>query len=320
MTSLYIDRRDARLEYDAGQLRIREAGGGPPRGIPLHSLERVLISGNVEVETRLLTHLADNGTSVLIIEGRGARRFAHLHGGRHGDALRRLGQYRLCTTPALRLRCAQMLVRSRASSMRGVLLEALDARPDLRKELFAGIETLSGLIPRVRCTLDRPSLRGTEGAIAATWFRAYTPLFADTLNFTHRNRRPPRDGVNAALSLGYTLTQVEAVRACLFAGLDPLLGVLHEPEHGRDSLACDLNELVRHHVERLVWRLFAEKILRPESFDTHNGGVQLKKGARELFYGAFEKTAAAHRRRLRRTAGLLARFCQQLAPSSQDLS
>jgi CRISPR-associated protein Cas1 len=133
------------------------------------------------------------------------------------------------------------------------------------------------------------------------------------LGFDGRNRRPPRDPVNAALSLGYTLTHAEAIRACRIAGLDPMLGMLHEPSHGRESLACDLNELARDCVEKLVWRLFAEKTLRAEGFERHAGGVSLNKHARQAFYAAFEKSAPTHRRRLRAAATIFAAHCAFVA-------
>ncbi len=316
MGTLYIDRRDAQLDYQNGQLRVRDADG-TPRGFPLAGLERVVICGNTQLQTRLLTHLADQGINVLLIEGRGARRHAHVGGFHNGDARRRLGQYRLCTCPVESLRWSRLLVRTRAVRLLRLYRGALILRPDLRRELIRVQRALVEGIARVRTCTDIGSLRGQEGAIAAAHFSAYTALFSPELQFTHRNRRPPRDPVNAALSLGYTLTHAEAVRTCLLAGLDPMLGTLHEPSHGRESLACDLNELARADVEHLVWRLFADKAVRKESFEHHEGGVTLNKAARQVFYAAFEAAASTHRRTLRSAAAAIARHCNALAREIQ---
>ncbi len=314
MASLYIDRRSASIDIQAGQLRVCEPGERP-RGFPLSMLERVVLASNVSLESRVITQLIDNGCSILFAEGRGARHFAHVAGSRHGDAARRLGQYRLCSTTDLSLALAKRLVRSRAAGCLRTLRLATQQRADLRRPLQAALESLVTSAPRIRSCASLESLRGIEGANAAAFFRAYTTLFPAGAGFTQRNRRPPRDPVNAALSLGYSLTHVECVRQCHLAGLDPMLGVYHQPSHGRESLACDLNELVRHQVEQLIWRLFAEQTLRPSQFESHNGGVFLQKDARQAFFAAFEAQARPHRRILRVAAGMIARHCRALGPA-----
>ena len=67
---------------------------------------------------------------------------------------------------------------------------------------------------------------GLEGA-AAAYFRALAAAFPPALGFEGRNRRPPRDPVNACLSLGYTLLHGDAVREAAVQGFDPMIGVLH---------------------------------------------------------------------------------------------
>jgi CRISPR-associated protein Cas1 len=64
-------------------------------------------------------------------------------------------------------------------------------------------------------------------------------------DFQARNRRPPRDPVNALLSFGYALLAKECTVALLAEGLDPWWGLFHQPRHGRPSLALDLMEEFR---------------------------------------------------------------------------
>lgn len=66
------------------------------------------------------------------------------------------------------------------------------------------------------------------------------PFFPDT-----RNRRPPRDPVNALLSLTYALLAKECTIACHAVGLDPYVGFMHQPRHGRPALALDVMEEFR---------------------------------------------------------------------------
>ena len=60
-----------------------------------------------------------------------------------------------------------------------------------------------------------------------------------------RNRRPPRDPVNAMLSLGYSLLAKDLTVACYAVGFDPYVGFYHQPRFGRPALALDLMEPFR---------------------------------------------------------------------------
>lgn len=311
MGTVIIDRRGITLEYQAGALLIREPDARP-KSIPLSQVDRLVVNGSASIDSTVLTQLASLGASVLLLPGRGAQRGTHLHGAGHGDALRRLGQYRLSLDEQRRLHWARRLVAMRLAGAERLLRTAQAARPEHRHELLQGIRRLSWLRVRARCAKRLESLRGIEGSATAAFYRAYGELFAASLEFNGRNRRPPRDPVNATLSLGYTLVHSDALRAIAYAGLDSMLGVLHDCSYNRDSLACDLTEIARPRVERLVWRLFAEQRLRAESFSREGDSVRMNKAARAIFYAVYEAQASLHRRWLRRLCAALVRDCVSL--------
>ena len=60
--------------------------------------------------------------------------------------------------------------------------------------------------------------------------------------FTHRNRRPPADPVNALLSFAYSLLAKDLTIICHSVGFDPFIGFYHQPRFGRPALALDLME------------------------------------------------------------------------------
>lgn len=199
-----------------------------------------------------------------------------------------------------------------AGKLRGqaaVLSAASVLRPELSYELNIARRTLVDTASRLRqeSAPDLPALRGIEGAAAAAFFEAYRLLFAPALHFQGRNRRPPRDPVNAALSLAYTLEYAEGVRAAAAAGLDGFIGFYHDLRHGRQSLACDLCEWERGSVESWVWRLFRERVLRVEHFHAHAGSCLLGKAGRREFYLAIEPLLEETGRRQSRRCLALAR-------------
>jgi CRISPR-associated protein Cas1 len=309
MATLYLDRKGAALDVDAGSITVR-LGGEIATRIPLVPLERIVLRGDAVVSTRVLAALWRHDIGLLLLSGRHSEATARLVGRPHDDVALRLAQYRRASDPEACRRTAREIVAAKLAGEARLLGRALEVRPDRRKPLTDALDTLARLQARIADdseTLDGDTLTGLEGAGAAAYFRGYSTLFAESLEFTRRRRRPPPDPVNACLSLGYTLLHHEAVREIQVVGLDPLLGFLHVPERGRESLASDLVEPLRPHVEEWVWRSFAERLLRREHFTREKGGACLMgKAGRQLFYDAFEPLAAGLRRLARRMARSLA--------------
>ena len=276
--------------------------------------------GNVQLESRVLGALSERNIGLLLLSGRNTEATAMLNSCSHSDTTRRLGQYRTSMDIEQRTRLARWLVVVKIHGQQRLLRDALAARPDLRHPLSGALQTLSGIIGQLRedtFAVSLASLRGYEGAAAAAFFGAYTHLFADSLNFSGRKKRPPPDPVNACLSLGYTLLHYDAVRACHIVGLDTMLGFYHDVSFGRDSLACDLMEPLRPLMDRWVWRLFRERLLRAEHFSDDQGRCQMNKAGRQSFYAFYESQTGPARRLLRRYAYALAKR-YQLAYEAND--
>ena len=310
MATLYLDRKSLELRHEGQHLCLYEAG--ERRGtVPLNLLERVVMRGQASVTTGALGALAEAGISLLVLGGRQGRVPAILQGRWYGDTRRRIAQYRWHHDEPCRLGWARRLVLLKLRQQTAFLRQAQATRPDRRAPLGQAIAQLrrasDSLQAEAVASLSLGRLNGIEGAGAAAYFAAYTTLFPAGLDFTGRNRRPPRDPVNAALSLGYTLLHADAARACHLNGLDPYVGFFHEPAHRRESLAADLIEPLRPRIDHWVWRLFADRELRAEDFSREDGGCLMKKKARSLFYARYETLAPPLRRLLRRHGLVVAR-------------
>lgn len=326
MTTLVLDRSDLELRADGAALGLYEHG--ERRGsVPVKLLERVIIQGDIKISGGVLTKLADADVATLLLSGRHARRVAVVLGGGHNDAAVRLaqGQFVLDTQWCARWARRQVLAKLRGQVR--VLRHAVDERPDCRKPLTDALQTLAGILATVQShegdqtTMER--IRGLEGAAAHAYFQGFSAVFAPSLGFTGRNRRPPRDPVNAALSLGYTLLHFDAVRASYMAGLDPLLGFYHRPSFGRESLASDLIEPLRPQLDAWVWQCFRNRNLRAEYFAKDHGACLLTKAGRAFYYPGFEAFVRPLRRYLRRQSRILARLFRNkgeplLADDSED--
>jgi len=109
-------------------------------------------------------------------------------------------------------------------------------------------------------------------------------------SFDHRNRRPPRDPVNALLSFAYTLLQKTVQSALQIVGFDPYIGFLHEPLYGRPALSLDLMEEFRPVIaDSVVLSIINNRILTPDDFYSEGDGILLKQDARKKFMKAFDE-------------------------------
>jgi CRISPR-associated protein Cas1 len=306
MATLYVDRGGAELELDHGALAVR-VDGELERRVPLIHVERLVITSAIRVTTGLLAALAEAGVGVVIVRPR-MERAAVLTGSPKADAGRRLGQAAMVLHAETKDRRARHWVHAKCMAMARLLGEQAAGNVGARAALLRGREQILGLAAKLR--RERPeaeSARGVEGAASAAYFEALQKLFAPGLGFTGRNRRPPRDPVNACLSLMYTLLYGAAVEAITGVGLDPAAGFLHEPAPGRAGLACDLVEPFRAGADRTVIELFRSRVLRKEHFHTGEDGCLMGKAGRRSFYESIEAPMTRLRERIRSAARQVAR-------------
>ncbi len=138
--------------------------------------------------------------------------------------------------------------------------------------------------------LDR--LRGLEGAAAALYFGHFTTMLKGTagehFDFHGRNRRPPRDPLNALLSLAYSMLAKELTGICHVVGLDPFIGFFHQPRYGRPALALDLMEEFRPLIaDSVALSLLNRQELGPSDFIQTTRGCFLTDNGRRQFWRAW---------------------------------
>lgn len=288
--------------------------------VPIGPLDRVYLRGDVQLSASLLGRLGAHGLAVVILSGRRSEPTIMLPRP-HNDAHTRLAQLEAATNPKLALRLASRLVEGKIEAQRRFLSDLIEARPALAQDCREGPQSLARMLGHIATKNDLSALRGLEGAASAAYFAAFTKAFAPSLGFLNRNRRPPRDPVNAVLSLSYTLLHAEAVVAAFGHGFDPHVGFLHSIDFGRESLACDLVEPLRPVMDAFVCKLFAEQTLRARDFSTEkDGACLLQKAGRERFYASVDGPLTDCRKRLDQMLPALRRILVQAHPVETLLS
>lgn len=297
MSTLIVDRKNLTLRVEGNVLVFHE-NGARSSTMPLSIIDRLCIRGDLALSASVLARLGEEGVGVVVLGGR-QRHAALLMPNARKDAERRLAQAFFSQDETFALALAKAWVESKIHRQYQLLLHCAQ-RPHM------GVNTLHRPLKRLEKALDSiagvdaiAALRGVEGSAAAAYFAGLADYLPSSLGFRDRNRQPPRDPFNAVLSLGYTLLHFEMVRQIHLVGLDPCIGFYHGLAHGRESLACDLIEPLRPHVDRFAIDLFHDHVLRPENFSKRGTACHMGKSARTRFYPAFEQAAREWRKEMR---------------------
>ncbi len=277
---LYVDTPGTSLSKRGDTLRIRKPGEMFDLQLPLTQIQQVVLVGNVQISTQLLRVLLARGVPVIYLTGRGRFSGITLPEINRNIPLR-IAQFKTFLDPQRRLDLARQFVAGKIKNQRLILRrhgKRESALQDALRQYRHQALTCGSL----------DELRGIEGMATRVYFQALAHLFP--VPFERRIRRPPRDPVNATLSLAYTLLLKDVLHLTHTVGLDPYLGYLHEPYAGRPALALDLMEEFRPLLaDALVLSLWRRGQLKEHHFVREFGGVYLKESARKAFFEAYEK-------------------------------
>lgn len=289
MSTLFIDRSKISLEYDAGALIVRDQGQRIAT-IPLAPISRVILRGSAQLSASVLGHLGQRGIGVIILSGRLSQ--PTLFFGRpHSDASLRVAQSRHSLDATFCLQYARHLVRRKIQGQMDCFEQLRQARPQHNYPLSVALRQLQQPLIDAPHARNLSTLRGLEGAAANTYFAALQAVVPESWGFKDRNRRPPRDPFNVLLSLTYTLAHAECAFALHAAGLDPCIGYYHQLLFKRESLACDVVEIVRPLVDAFCLQLVAKQTLIADHFSlgsTPGAACLLGKAGRSRYYPAYE--------------------------------
>jgi CRISP-associated protein Cas1 len=226
----------------------------------------------VGVSAGLRNWALSTGVEVVFCSQRG-RYLGQMVSGHVNRVERLRNQLAAADIPERFLPLARALVEAKIRKQ-AVLLRRM-MRKDTADMLAESVEMMEGYADMLPQAKDREEIMGLEGAAARAYFQAWTVCVDPAFGFTGRNRRPPLDVVNSALSFGYAILLSEAVSALVATGLDPAIGFLHTEHDGRPSLALDLAEEFRPLVvDQVVLEALRRRRLRPAHGrrDEHRGG------------------------------------------------
>ena len=243
---VHIMEPGTRLGRTGEQLKISRRDQ-PVEKMSIQQVSQVVLHSFSQISTQALHFLSYKDVGIHFISGGG--RYVGSFNARQGSVQRRIRQYQALTQSDLVLALAKKLVYCRGESQRKFLMRGKRNRGQNAAPLKQTITQIKVVLGGVEDAQSLASLLGIEGNIAALYFGALGQLLSEevpeTLHFTGRNRRPPKDRFNALLSFGYSLLIKDVMNAILAVGLEPALGFYHQPRSQASPMALDLMEVFR---------------------------------------------------------------------------
>ncbi|MBU3916161.1 type I-C CRISPR-associated endonuclease Cas1c [bacterium] len=263
--------------------------------LPLLSLSNIFCFGSIVLTPQFMFACSEKNIGIAFFNKYG-RFQARVQGPQTGNVLLRRQQYRWADDPEKTVAISRYIIASKIANSRTVIQRMLRNNPDCQgiTELKIAVTELKRTLQKIQTISDLDILRGKEGETANRYFKIFQHLITkqtEDFIFSGRNRRPPRDSVNALLSFIYAIMLQDCVSALEGVGLDPYVGYLHRDRPGRQSLALDLLEEFRAFLgDRLALSLInLQKIKKKDFRYSENGAVLMSDDARKTLLEAYQK-------------------------------
>jgi len=252
----------------------------------LREVAQVSLFGGVSMTTPALSEVLQRGIPICHFS-HGGWFYGISQGNSHKNIELRIQQYKWASDRHQSLGIARQFINGKIRNAR-TLLRRNDT--DIPKEYLA---TLHRLAHDALEAQGPENLLGIEGAAAQIYFSRFNDLLKSenrSFIFDGRNKRPPKDPINAVLSYLYGVMVKEFFVTLLAVGFDPYLGFYHRPRYGRPALALDLMEEFRPLIgDSTMITLFNNGELSDSDFICKGVGVTLTPQAKKTVIAGYER-------------------------------
>lgn len=294
---LYLSTQGLRVGKSGSVLKVQDRETVIQQ-IRLNEICQLNLFGSVQLTTQAIQTLCENEIPIAYFS-LGGWFYGVTQGLGVKNIFLRKEQFRLAEVPGFCLRLARALVAGKIHSQR-TMLQRNHVEPPA--EALSFLRALQAEAEQVE---SLESLLGIEGNAARTYFQNFSgmikvadddpfgqppavPMFK--FEFQHRNRRPPRDPVNALLSLAYSVLAKDLLIVTQAVGFDPYLGFYHQPRFGRAALSLDLMEPFRPLIaDSAVLSAINNRMITPGDFVQVGDAVALTPNGRKAFFRAYEQ-------------------------------
>ena len=290
LNTLYITTPESYLSKDGENVVVSVKQQDVFR-IPVLNIEAIVTFGYMGASPGIMKLCAEHGVGLTFLSPNG-HFISRIQGHVRGNVLLRKAQYSLADDENKATHIARTCIAGKIQNYRNIL-RRYERDYGYDKEVEDAVHSMDRAKGEILRTNSKEFIRGLEGDAASCYFSVFPHLIINQnkdFPFYGRNRRPPKDAVNAMLSLAYTLLTNDITSALETVGLDPYVGFLHTIRPGRTSLSLDMVEELRAYLgDRFVLSLINRKQITASDFLFQGkDGVVLTDNGRKTFLTAWQ--------------------------------
>lgn len=293
LNTLYITDEEMYLKKEGETVAVYKTAE-KIQNFPIHILDSIVCFSYLGCSPELIGLCNENNVAISFLKPNGTF-LGKFQGKTEGNVLLRRKQYRMADAEDS-LDCAKNMIYAKAYNSQKILKRVLKdhAEKIQAEKIQEAIVSIRDMMQDIMQVNNKDSLRGLEGSVARYYFTVFDEMILkqrEHFYFLSRNKRPPKDRVNAMLSFVYALLTNSVQSALEAVGIDSYVGFFHTDRPGRASMALDCAEELRAFMaDRLVLNMINKQIIKDKDFEIkENDAVLLNDKGRKKVIEQWQK-------------------------------
>jgi len=275
---LVINNRGSYL-HQRNDMFLIECDGKKSPPISPQKVKSIIISTSIALSTDVIMLAVKNNIDIIMLNEYGDPYGRFWHSKFGSTAYIRRRQIEVMESPEGLILAKHWIINKIEQSAHHLKILA-DKRPSKADKINKVIDELNINIEKLRKIRGsvqdkRFNIMAIEGDSAQKYFSTISFLLPEPYKFKGRSSRPARDEYNCMLNYAFGVLYGKVEKACIIAGLDPYVGILHTDNYNKKSLVFDLIENHRHLAWKVVFKIFSTKRIKKSYFDKIKGGFTL---------------------------------------------
>lgn len=274
-----------------------ETLSGDKKFIPVENTGEIHLFGEVNINKKLLDFLSQQGILLHFYNYYGFYEGSYYPREHYNSGALILKQAEFYLDYNKRTNLAKKFVKGAFLNMIKVLEyynlrgENLEEEIKSIEEIYKNLDNFSGI----------DEIMALEGNAKDIYYRTFNKIIKnENFHYRSREKRPPRDKINALISYGNSLLYSYVLSEIYKTHLDPRIGFLHTTNFRRFSLNLDVSEIFKPIiVDRVIFKLINKNMIQEKHFMEEAGGVFLNESGRKIFVEEIDnkmKTTIKHRK------------------------
>ena len=259
--------------------------------IPIEDVERLHLFGEIDLNTKFLNYISRFSIIISIYNYYG------FFSGTYYSKKKNVAGLIIVKQSEVYMDCSKRLYVAKAFIDSGYHHILRNLRRHKVEERY--IESIEKERISINNAIGIEELMGAEGRGRKIYYEAMNSFLTEEFQFKKREKRPPKDPINALISFGNSMMYTTVLGEIYKTQLDPTISYLHQPSTKRFSLSLDIAEIFKPLiVDSIIFSMVNKKMLTGKDFDIEHEICYLNEDGKKKFIREYENklnTTISHR-------------------------